>query len=117
MSNLLKRLFFLVLVLLIPACSGMRKRVPENEHLKKTLLEDEVRSAIFFDSEGNIVVADTDGKRLPPCSIKPGKNQCRALERGAEVLDVRTVTVIKSKTNPNCVVFVDGRGFAYQICW
>lgn len=117
MLKIAKQLVLLSVVLGMTACNSMPKRVMVNEGLKKQLDGFQTRSVIFFDSQGKMVVTDVDGKRQPPCSVRPGKTQCRALTKGAEVFYVQPFTVIGSKVNPNCFATVDANGTAYEICW
>lgn len=117
MLKFVNKLVFFSVLLVISACSSLPKQVPINEGLKKQLDGFQVRSVIFFDGQGNIVVTDADGKGQKPCTVEPGKKQCRALGKGAEVLSINAVTVITGKVNPNCVATVDATGFASEICW
>lgn len=95
--------------------------IPLGDGLKKAMVDFKVRTAILVNDQGETVATDDHGKVLERCSIKPldkgDLKNCRGLEKGAVVTNVKTVVLIKSTINPQCWVIPDEYGRAQEYCW
>ena len=63
-----------------------------------------------------------NGKTLKRCSVGPkgsaGMEPCQGLQKDYAVQSLTSLTLIRSKKNPECWTFYDGAfGFAQELCW
>lgn len=116
---------FVLLLVTATACERApderRGEIPLSDGLKKAMGEYKARTAILVNDQGETVATDDQGRVLERCSIKPldkgDLKNCRGLEKGAVVTNVKTVVLIKSTINPQCWVIPDEYGRAQEYCW
>ena len=101
-------------VKLSPAIS---EKVRLSPAIKEKVTEVKAKMVILIYEEGNIVVTDSEGKRLNKCTIGPSKKQCRGLQKGYGVENLNSITIIQSKGSPFCYTVYDMQGMAEEICW
>ena len=121
-TNKIKVVLSAVLIAAMTGCASYPNHVSLTDGQKKAMTEHKARGAVLVDSYGQLVVVGENGERVKRCTAEPGGKgdlkQCRGLQKGAEVQNIRNVTLIRSKINPECWTFVDPwLGFAEEICW
>jgi hypothetical protein len=111
-----------VLMAAMTGCASYPNHVSLTDGQKKAMKDSKARGAILVDSYGQVVVVGENGERVKRCTAEPGGKgdlkQCRGLQKGNEVQNIRSLTLIRSKINPECWTFVDAvLGFAEEVCW
>jgi len=121
-TNKIKVVLAAVLVAAMTGCATYTEHVSLSDGQKTAIKENKARAAVAVTYDGRLVAVDENGKSLRRCTIEPdGKGelkQCVGLQKGAAVQSVNSLTVIRSKINPECWTFYDGvYGFAQEFCW
>jgi hypothetical protein len=107
---------------LVAAMTGCASFPELSDGQKRVIKENKARAAIALAEDGRLVAVDENGKALTRCTLEAdGKGelkQCTGLQKGFAVKNLNTLSVIRSKKNPECAIIVDiVYGFAQEICW
>lgn len=121
-TNKIRVILSALLIAAMTGCASYPSSVSLTDGQRKVMPEYKARGAILVDSDGQLAVVGENGERVKRCTVEPGGKgdlkQCRGLQKGAEFQNIRSVTLIRSKVNPECWTFVDPwLGFAEEICW
>jgi len=121
-TNRIKVVLSAVLVVAMTGCATYPEHVSLSDGQKRAIKENKARAVVTVTEDGRLAAVDENGKPSRRCTVEPeGKGelkQCPSLEKGATVLSIRNLTLIKSHYNPDCWTFYDPTwGFAEQICW
>ena len=117
--NIIKVVFSAMLAAAVAGCTPF----PElSDGQKEAMKRSNARAAVAVTSDGRLAAVDKDGKPLTRCTLEAdGKGelkQCTGLQKGYAVQGITTLSIIRSKKNPECLIFVDPvLGFADEICW
>lgn len=123
-TNKIKVVLPAVLVAALIGCTPSPQDVSLSEGQKRAMKENKAQAVVAMTEDGKLITLDKDGgtSSLLRCSVGPeGKGelkQCPGLMKGATLQSIRSLTLIKSKYNPECWTIVDPTwGYAEEICW
>ena len=121
MSKIIVVLF--VMLAALTGCTSPPQDVSLSEGQKKVMKENNARAAIVVTDSGRFVVVNENGEPLKRCTIGSTKGDrgiepCQGLQNDYAVQSLATFTIIRSKKNPECWIFINPvYGFAEEICW
>ena len=94
--------------------------VTPSDDVKKEIAKNGAESALLLGKDGQLVVITARGKPLQRCQYPGGTDKeappCKSLQKGATIVQVNHFTVIRSKINPWCDVWISGTGYAFEDC-
>jgi len=107
---------------LVAAMTGCASFPELTDGQKGAIKESKARAAVAVTDDGRLVAVDQNGKALTRCTLEVDSEgetkQCKGLKTGFKVKGLATISVIRSKKNPECLIFVDGAtGRGEEICW
>jgi len=117
-SNILNLILILIIIVLLLGVLDTRKPVQVSEQILGFMQQQNARAALVLDDNGRATVINQNGEQIKECSVGPkGKfPQCKGLGPTGTVLDIKMHTIIRARGS-NCMEFVDGDGFAFEVCW
>lgn len=94
--------------------------VTASDDVKKEIAKNGAESAMLLGKDGQLVVITARGKPLQRCQYPGGAKidapACKSLQKGATIVQVNHFTVVRSKINPWCDVWISSIGDAYEDC-
>lgn len=94
--------------------------VTPSDDVKKEIAKNGAESALLLGKDGQLVVITARGKPLQRCQYPGGTDKeappCKSLQKGANIVLVNHFTVIRSKINPWCDVWISSGGYAFEDC-
>ena len=114
---------FAMLAAAMTGCTPSPQGVSLSEGQKKVMKENNARAAVAVTESGRLVVVNANGEPLKRCTVGStkggrGVEPCQGLGKDYAVQSLATFTIIRSKMNPVCWIFIDPvYGFADEICW
>ena len=114
---------FAMLAAAMTGCTPSPQGVSLSEGQKKVMKENNARAAVAVTESGRLVVVNANGEPLKRCTVGStkggrGVEPCQGLGKDYMVQSLTTFSIIRSKKNPECLIFVDTVfGFAEESCW
>lgn len=121
-TNKIRVILSALLIAAMTGCASYPSNVSLTDGQRKAMTEYKARGAVLVDGDGQLTVVGENGGRVKRCTAEPGGKgdlkQCQGLQKGNEILNIRNVTLIRSKINPECWTFYDAVvGYAEEVCW
>lgn len=111
----------LVSFFLLNACQTMAPQKTEySPGLKKAIVSVDAQAALLITKDGRILAYDKDGVLIHDCRFPNSEGDlpvCSGLGKDGVVESIETITVIKTKVNPTCIILYDNHGVPHQYCW
>lgn len=110
---------------LVSTVAGCSQSVPEKFTLslgqKEAIKQNKSPLILLLTADGHFLAADENGKTLKRCTFgtqgSAGVEPCRGLQKDFAVLNLTTLSIIHSKTNPECLTMVNpGNGILQEYC-
>ena len=96
------------------------QKVEYSPGLKEAIGSVDAQAALLVTKDGRILLYDKDGELIKPCRFPDSKGDapvCSGLGKDGVVEGIESVTVLKTKVNPTCIILYDYRGVPFQYCW
>ena len=128
-TKLTKIVLSAVLVAAVSGCHSYSDKYTLSPGQMELIKQNKAPLILVLNADGQLVAADENGKTLRRCKVgaippkdatkdNPLGEACQGLQKDYAVQSLTSLTLIRSKKNPECWTFYDAvLGFAQELCW